>query len=170
MLARLVSVALLAAAPGVSRDAPTPETAQDGDPLPPGTQWAQLSIRERIVIRIPEMRVPPPPPAAAPPAWIEGGGKGEKCMPADDIEGALIRGPDRVDLVMADGRRARALLDRDCPALDYYLGFYIRPTRDGLVCAGRDAIRSRSGASCPIRAFRRLEPRRPPPRFDGPRP
>ena len=134
-----------------------------GSPPPraSGEQW-QMSIHERIVIRIPRMRraLPPPDPApkGPPPGWREK--RGDRCVPAGDIAGALVPGGGSVDLMMADGRRTRALLEADCPALDYYLGFYIRPTRDGKVCAGRDAIRSRSGAACPIRAFRRLEPRR----------
>ena len=59
---------------------------------------------------------------------------------------------------MRDRTRIRARLDRNCPALDYYYGFYISPDEDGLVCADRDSIRSRVGGECQIDAFRRLRP------------
>lgn len=154
-------LALVAAVPGAAQDSvPLPAAPPSPSPSPPGEQLAQLSIHERIVIRVPRMRAEPPPPPAEPPPvrWIEK--RGDRCIPAAAIAGALISGPGSVDMVLDDGGRARALLEADCPALDYYLGFYIKPTTDGKVCAGRDAIRSRSGAMCPIRAFRRLVPRR----------
>lgn len=153
-------LAIATAMPGAAQDAAPHGGGHTDEAIPSGTQWAQLSIHERIVIRIPRIRREPPPPPAEPPPvrWIEK--RGARCLPADGIVGALVSSPGRVDIVMDDGQRARALLETDCPALDYYLGFYIKPTTDGQVCAGRDAIRSRSGAMCPIRAFRRLVPGR----------
>ncbi len=115
---------------------------------------AQLTIRERIVIRVPRM---PVQPVAAPIAWSEK--KGPKCLPIASMAGALISSPTQVDLVLKGGQRVRAKLDGDCTPLDFYSGFYIRPTRDGQVCADRDAIRVRSGASCPIDTFKKLVPR-----------
>lgn len=156
MTHRLLFLALLVAVPGSAQDRGRP-----GPPPPAaGPPWAQLSIHERIVIRIPRMRREPPPPPDEPPpsGWREK--HGGRCIPTEGIAGALISGSSSVDLVMDDGQRARALLEHDCPTLDYYLGFYIKPTDDGRICSGRDAIRSRSGAVCPIRAFRRLVPSR----------
>jgi hypothetical protein len=60
--------------------------------------------------------------------------------------------------VLASARRVRAEFDEDCPALDFYGGFYLRP-EDARVCAGRDAIHSRMGGSCTIERFKLLEPR-----------
>ena len=59
---------------------------------------------------------------------------------------------------MADRSRVRAKIDDDCPAIDFYGGFYLQP-EDDRVCAKRDEIRSRMGGSCRIERFRSLEAR-----------
>ena len=115
---------------------------------------AQLTIRQRLVIRVP--RMPMPERVTTPTVWKEK--KGPKCLPIASMAGALISSPSQVDLVLQGGARVRAKLDGDCRPLDFYSGFYIRPTADGQVCADRDAIRVRSGASCPIDTFKRLVP------------
>ena len=109
-----------------------------------------MVVREQIMVRVQTRR-----PAAAPVQWKEG--KGPKCVPARAILGASLLGEDSVDLVMRDKSRVRARLDSSCPALDYYYGFYIRPNRDGMICADRDAIRSRVGGQCGIERFRSLQ-------------
>jgi len=58
------------------------------------------------------------------------------------------------------GDRVRATFDRDCPGLDFYSGFYLKPSADGQICADRDMIRTRSGDSCEISGFRRLVAKR----------
>lgn len=113
-----------------------------------GMQVAQVTVHERIIIRVP--RNAPPPPSVR---WIEK--KGPKCIAADQLGGAIV-GARSVDLVLRGGDRVRAILDGDCPALDFYSGFYLKPSGDGQVCAHRDTIRSRSGDSCEISTFRRL--------------
>jgi hypothetical protein len=85
--------------------------------------------------------------------------KGPKCVMMGDLVGAAISAPDSIDLMIDDGSRIRARLDDDCPPLDYYSSYYLKPTPDGMVCADRDAIRSRSGGSCPIEEFKRLIPK-----------
>ena len=101
-------------------------------------------------------RIPVRPHAATPLIeWTEL--KGPKCVPADDIAGALLSGPDSVDFVMRDRSRVRARIDDDCSALDFYEGFYVQPT-DERLCVKRDEIRSRMGASCRIEKFRSLVP------------
>lgn len=129
-----------------------------------GTQWAQVVIHERMVIRIPRADSSPEPPrplyrpAPPPPvSWREQ--KAPKCVPTDSIVAASMAEGD-VDLETADGRRLRAKLDDDCPTLKFYTGFYLKRTSDGMICAGRDALRSRSGARCEIAQFRVLVPRR----------
>lgn len=117
-------------------------------------QVTTFGFRERVVIRVKRLEVPPPKPIE----WRET--KGERCTALQGIAGAAFNKPGSVDLVFSDGRRLRARFGDDCPAIDFYSGFYIRPTADGQVCAKRDAVRSRSGAQCEIRAFRRLVPRR----------
>ena len=158
MIGRLVpAMSLLAAAPLMAGVRDSGSAAQSLA----GTQWAQLTVRERIVIRVPRLdpragRDAPAPPV--PVKWKEE--KGPKCVPIAALRGAAFGGDDGVDFVLAGNRRVRAKLEDDCPALDFYSGFYLKPTADGQMCADRDAIRSRSGAVCPIDRFRTLAPKR----------
>jgi hypothetical protein len=115
--------------------------------------FAQLTIRQQLIIRVPS-RVRPP---ADPVRYREK--NGPKCIPASDLAGAQISNYG-VDLLLRGGKRVRAKLADDCPPLDYYSGFYIRQGGDGQVCAERDSIRVRSGGSCEIERFRRLVPLR----------
>ena len=120
-----------------------------------GVELAQLTIQQHIIIRVP--MAPPPGPAVqtAPTRWKEK--KGPRCIPAQGMAGALISGPNQVDLVLIGGRRIRAKLDGECRPLDFYSGFYLRPSGDGMICADRDSIRVRSGAACGIDRFRLLQ-------------
>jgi hypothetical protein len=92
-------------------------------------------------------------------AWQEE--RGPRCVPARQIVHADQLGQESIDLVLRDSTRVRARLERRCPALDYYYGFYVSPNPDGLICADRDAIRTRSGVACGIDSFRTLRPREP---------
>ena len=124
-------------------------------------ELAQLTIHQRIIVRVPQV-----PPAKAgtekrtapQTKWVEK--KAPKCIPMGEMAGALITRPDSVDLVMAGGKRLRAHLEDDCPALDFYSGFYLKPTRDGKICEDRDSVRSRSGGQCRIDKFKTLVPHR----------
>ena len=120
-------------------------------------QLTQLSIHQRVVIRIPRVAVAPMP-AAAPVRWKEK--RGPRCIASADLRGAMVTGESAVDLVLGGGRRLRAKLDSDCGPLDFYSGFYLKRAADGSVCAGRDVIRARSGTACQITAFRTLKPKR----------
>lgn len=119
-----------------------------------GVEWAQLSIHQRIVIRIPRLGTRPEP-KAEPTRWKEK--RGPRCIAAADLGGAMVTDAGAVDLVLTGNRRLRAKLDGDCGPLDFYSGFYIKPAPDGNVCAGRDVIRARSGAACQIDVFRTLK-------------
>ena len=123
-----------------------------------GIALAQLSVRERIVIRVPRMA--PSPAKAPPPPLAFREKKGPKCVAVDSLAGAAITRAESVDLVVAGGGMLRAHLEEDCPALDFYSGFYLKPARDGKICKGRDAVRSRSGGQCRIEKFTTLVPRR----------
>ncbi len=61
-------------------------------------------------------------------------------------------------LVSKGGKRVRARLADECPALDYYSGFYVKPPHDAKICAGLDSIQTRSGDDCQIDRFRTLIP------------
>ncbi|MEJ7776712.1 MAG: hypothetical protein WKF52_04860 [Sphingomicrobium sp.] len=108
-------------------------------------------VQNEFVTRVP-VRPRPTPPRFG---WVEL--QGPNCIALQNIRGALLSGTEHVDFVMADNRRVRARFDGHCPALDFYEGFYLNsPNR--LICAGRDAIRSRMGGTCSIGSFRRLAP------------
>jgi len=59
--------------------------------------------------------------------------------------------------VIRDRSRVRAYLDSECPALDFYGGFYLQPD-DERICAKREFVRSRVGGSCRIERFQSLKP------------
>lgn len=117
-------------------------------------EFAQLTIRQSVVVRVPTR--PGPPPIDKRIKWKES--KGPKCVPVTALRGAAITGEDRVDLFLKGGPRLRAKLDGDCRALDFYSGFYVRPHADGRVCADRDMILARGGGKCVIERFRLLRP------------
>jgi hypothetical protein len=125
-----------------------PAEASAADPI----QLAQVMIREQILIRVPARPMPGKP--QQPIEWNEE--KGPKCVSMGSIAGAGLVGPNSVDLILRDRSRVRAKLEKSCPALDYYYGFYIRPSGDGQICADRDSIRSRMGGECEIEKFRSL--------------
>ncbi|MBV9884056.1 MAG: hypothetical protein JO276_13690 [Sphingomonadaceae bacterium] len=120
-------------------------------PAPP--QYAQLIVREQIVVRVsPAVRDAPDAPAAV--QWKEK--KGPKCVQARQVIAATVVDQNSVDLILRDRTRLRAKLESSCPALDYYHGFYVSPSPDGLICADRDVIRSRMGGACGIDKFKTL--------------
>lgn len=127
-----------------------PDEATAADPI----QLAQITIREQLLIRIPNRPVPAPA-RPAPVQYKES--RGPKCLSTRSIAGAGLVGPTSVDLILRDQSRVRAKLEKSCPALDYYYGFYIRPGSDGQICADRDSIRSRMGGQCEIEKFRTLK-------------
>ena len=86
--------------------------------------------------------------------WVES--KGPKCVPASSIRGALLSGADHIDFLLPERQRIRATFDDDCPTLDFYGNFYLK-TEDDRVCARRDSVHSRVGASCRIKRFRKLD-------------
>ncbi len=127
-------------------------------PPPPGRG---MTLHQQIIIRV------SPVPRAGNRVgnirqnvvWTEE--RGPRCIPIRQILGAAQIGQESVDLVLRDSTRVRARLERRCPAMDYYFGVYVRPNRDGMICADRDEIRSRAGGSCGIEQFRTLRPREP---------
>lgn len=115
-----------------------------------GGQITTMTFHERIIVRVPRLGKPPRLVE-----WKEK--RGPRCINANDLAGALFAASDTVDLVLKGNHRVRAMLGNACEALDFYSGFYLKPSADGKVCAGRDVIRARSGVSCPIGDFRALK-------------
>jgi len=112
----------------------------------------RLIVQDEIILRVPIQ----PRPLVPRFDWVER--KGPKCIDTGIIRGALLSNAQQVDFVTTGPRRFRAELDEDCPALDFYGGFYLQP-EDQRLCAGRDAIRSRMGGSCTIQEFKQLVPK-----------
>lgn len=128
-----------------------------------GVEIADVTITQSLIIRIPARRSQHYKPAGdppRPPAFKEH--KGPKCIDATGIGGAAVTAPNSVDFIVKGGKRVRAVLQDECPALDYYSGFYFRAPADGKLCADRDSIHTRSGGDCQIDRFRTLTPVNPP--------
>jgi hypothetical protein len=109
----------------------------------------RLVVQDEVVLRVPVQ----PRPLGPLIDWAEK--KAPKCVPVAAIRGATLSGPNQVDFILAGGSRLRARFDEDCPALDFYGGFYLQP-EDDMLCADRDAVHSRIGGSCRITKFRQL--------------
>lgn len=110
----------------------------------------RVVIHDEVILRIPIR-----PRLSRPVEWVER--KGPKCLPANRIAFTILSGPSSIDFVMRDRQRVRAVMDSDCPALDFYGRFYLQPD-DEYICAKRETIRSRVGGSCRIEKFRTLVP------------
>jgi hypothetical protein len=125
-------------------------------PFPDGAEMAQLTIQQRVVIRVPMVPVTPAP--GRPLRLVEK--KGPKCLASNSLAGAVVTSERTIDLFTRNGPRLRAELDKQCQAVDLRFGFYIRPNPDGQICASRDTIHARTGGQCDIEKFRTLVPER----------
>jgi hypothetical protein len=110
----------------------------------------RLVVQDEVILKVPVA----PRPQTGNMEWIEH--KGPKCIPAGEIRSAVLSGPEQVDFILEGQQRLRAKFDKDCPALDFYGGFYLQP-KDDRICAGRDAVHSRVGGSCRIKRLKRLD-------------
>lgn len=117
-----------------------------------GQSVTRLIVQDEIILRVPVQ----PHPLMPEIEWVEK--KGPKCVPVSAIQGALLSGPEQVDFILTNRGRVRAEFEEDCPALDFYRGFYLQ-LEDDRLCVHRDAIHSRSGNSCTIGRFKQLVPK-----------
>ena len=108
-------------------------------------------VQEEMIVRVPVRRLPPPRIVWRP-------GREVRCVPIRAIRGAMLSSRENVDILLPQQQRVRATFAENCPALDFYGGFYLKP-QDARLCAGRDIVYSRIGGSCRIEAFRQLVPR-----------
>ena len=131
---------------------------QERAPAPPAPGGTVTVRHQQIIIRMPGGRHRVAPAGTSLIQWREG--RGPRCVSAGRLVGATSLRPNSVDLILRDNSRIRAQLQRRCPALDYYRGFYINATEDGRICADRDSIRSRAGGECQIDRFHTLSPER----------
>lgn len=138
----------------VSSSAPIPAVADQEDPIA-----EQVRIERSITIRI----APPGPTLrqsmvaeAAPTLPRLSERKMGKCVALAGI--AAVR-PDvggKLLLFMRDRRLISATLEKACSARDFYAGFYVERTSDGMLCADRDKLHSRAGATCSVGKLRQL--------------
>lgn len=73
-----------------------------------------------------------------------------RCVAMNGVAGAVVFGDHAVELSMKNGAHWRLYFAQQCPTLSFYAGFYYRRAEAGQLCAGRDAIISRSGGECTI--------------------
>lgn len=120
----------------------------------------QVRIEQRVTIKIaprdpsirPSMLAEMGPRMAA--AKLEERKMG-KCVPVSGIA-AVQADAGRLLLFMRDQRLVAASLEKACRARDFYSGFYLERTGDGLLCVERDKLHSRAGASCELSKLRQL--------------
>ena len=135
----------------------------------------QARIEQHIVIRI----APAAPPEAVPRPEMRGdarpdgrrnfstemaargGGRVEergmaKCIPVSGIASVQISAQNRLILFMRDQRIVSAALEKGCGARDFYSGFYVERSSDGMMCSGRETLQSRTGVSCKLGKLRQL--------------
>jgi len=122
---------------------------------PSRIQLAQLVIERRVVIRV----LPHEERAQIRPNFRDWREKSAaRCLYANDVVGVLITKPDSIDIVLRGRQVRRARLERGCRSIDFYSGFYFKPTPDGRLCEDRDMIYSRAGGACTIDRYNRLVP------------
>jgi len=141
---------------GVSQTAEAGQTRSDRATAPQQPiQLAQLSIEQRVIIRIPTM--PAQPRTNGPVTvirWKES--RGPRCVPLNLIRAAVVASKAGVTMVVSSNERYLAHLGRACRPADFYAGFYISPNKDGVICAGRDTLHARNGSACEIERFSRM--------------
>ena len=124
----------------------------------------QVSIEQRLIIRI-APQAPAPQrsgivadlPRRAISSKLEEKSMG-KCVPVAGIAGVQIAQDNKLVLFMRDSRIVSAGLDKGCTARDFYSGFYVARTGDGMMCSGRDKLQSRNGANCKLGKLKQLVP------------
>src|SRR3546814_1225642 len=99
-----------------------------------GTEYAQLALGRRIIIRVPALvtrRSGPPPQAEI--TWKEK--KSLRCLPMRNVVGAAITRSDSIDLILSVHTRVRARLYNDCQSADLSSGCYIEPKDAPRLCS-----------------------------------
>jgi hypothetical protein len=139
-----------------------PSAFQSADPSQPIVA-EQVSIQQSVTIRINPRPAPAPMQTAMfsqsldqgnEPRFIER--KFGKCLSINSIFGVQPVTNDKLLLILNDRRMVTAQLEKGCQARQFYSGIMIKRNADGQVCTSRDALQSRSGASCQVTGFRQI--------------
>ena len=130
----------------------------------------QMRIERRVIVRIAPFPAPrrgsaifdealaaSPPVAANPPVRFEER-RAVKCVPIRDITGVRQASDNRLVLFLHKSSPLSARLEKNCRARDFYSGFYVEDSEDGMLCTGRDTLHSRAGANCSLSRLYRLAP------------
>ncbi len=137
-----------------------PVVPQSALPVAESAPVRQVSIEQRFTIRIsprtamPAALIADLPERAPGPRWTEK--KMGKCVAIGGIAAVQYRDVNKLILYLRDRRIVSATLEKACRAADFYSGFYVARNGDGMLCTGRDAILSRSGANCQLSSLRQL--------------
>jgi hypothetical protein len=116
-----------------------------------GSGIRQVMVDDQLIVRVPVRALPPQQVDWLPAREV-------KCLQVSAIRGAMLSGPEQIDVLLTERRRVRAHFSADCPALDFYDGFYLKPA-DSRLCAGRDTVYSRMGGTCRVERMQLLSPR-----------
>ncbi len=120
----------------------------------------QVRIEQRMTIRISPRSAAPAPnqfvaiPDEEAPRFQER--KMGKCVSVAGIAGVGMGDDNRLILFMRDHRVVTAGLERACHARDFYSGFYVERSADGMICTDRDKLQSRAGMNCAVTRLRQL--------------
>ncbi len=148
---------------GAAEPAPVqPQPVESVRPLEPSSAPVaeQVRIEQRVIVRI----APPGPRlrqsavsqfAPAAPLQLREKKMG-KCLPVGGIAAVQPDAGGKLLLFMRDRRLVSASLEKACSARDFYSGFYLERTRDGMLCVDRDKLHSRAGSNCAISKMRQL--------------
>ncbi len=79
-----------------------------------------------------------------------------RCIKADEIAAVQAVAGNRLMLHMHDRSVVSAKLETACRARDFYSGFYVEPSDDGMICVSRERLHARTGASCQLSRMRQL--------------
>jgi hypothetical protein len=171
LLSLLASLALLVPFAGGSSDnrtgllpeaEGTPAAVSPRSTVDPSTvpSAAQVRIEQRVIVRIAppgtrlrESMVPEMAPLE-PPQVSER--KMGKCVSISGIAAVQPDAGGNLLLFMRDRRLVSARLEKACRARDFYSGFYLERTRDGMLCVDRDKLHSRAGSNCAISRMRQI--------------
>lgn len=131
----------------------------------PPTQ-AQVRMERRIIVRIAPSKGPLTPDLLADLPQREVRMRFEEkktgqCVPLKGIAGVQADRDNRLLIFMRDRKLLSATLEKSCRARDFYSGFYVEKSDDGMLCSKRDTLQSRSGANCELRKLVRLIPVQP---------
>lgn len=123
----------------------------------------QVSIQQRVTIRVSPRRAPMPLDAMLFESDVDGDRgprlverKFGKCLGIDSIAGVQPVDNTRLLLILRDQRMVTARLDKGCQGREFYSGFIVARNSDAQICVGRDRLQSRSGTACQVTGFRQL--------------